>query len=76
MSKIIALIGMALILVGSSNDALAQDKFFNSNGVSLRYVEQGVGEAVVLLHGMGGTIETNWRQTGIIDALTGYSAMT
>jgi len=68
-SKIITLIGMALILVGGSNDALAQDNFFNSNGVRLRYVEQGVGEAVVLLHGAGGFIEGSWRQPGVIEAL-------
>ena len=31
--------------------ALAQDKFFDSNGVRLRYVEQGQGQPIVLLHG-------------------------
>ena len=27
-----------------------QDKFFDSNGVRLRYVEQGDGQPIVLLH--------------------------
>ena len=35
----------------------AQDKFFDSSGVSIRYVDQGAGEPVILLHGVGGTLE-------------------
>jgi pimeloyl-ACP methyl ester carboxylesterase len=31
-----------------------QDKFFDSKGVRIRYVEQGTGEPVVLVHGFGG----------------------
>lgn len=58
-----------MILACGSNDAIAQDQFFNSNGVRLRYVEQGNGEPVVLLHGQRGFIEASWRETGVIDAL-------
>ena len=33
---------------------------FTSHGARLRYIDQGSGEAVVLLHGMLGTIELHW----------------
>jgi pimeloyl-ACP methyl ester carboxylesterase len=67
--KLVALVALPITLVCGSNDAIAQDKFFNSNGVRLRYVEQGTGEAVVLLHGQGGFVEASWQETGVIDAL-------
>jgi hypothetical protein len=38
----------------------AQDKFFTSNGVQIRYVDQGAGEPVVLVHGYTNVIENNW----------------
>lgn len=37
--------------------ASAQDKYFESGGVSIRYQDQGVGEPVILLHGQGGTLD-------------------
>lgn len=46
----------------------AQDKFFDSSGVSIRYVDQGAGEPVILLHGIGGTLEQVLRP-GLLDAL-------
>jgi pimeloyl-ACP methyl ester carboxylesterase len=66
-SKVMAIV-YALLLLGSSQ-AWAEDKFFTSDGVPLRYVERGQGEAVVLLHGNGSWIETMWSDTGVIDAL-------
>jgi pimeloyl-ACP methyl ester carboxylesterase len=48
--------------------AAAQDKFFDANGVSIRYVEKGQGEAVVLLHGIGGTLQA-WIASGVFDGL-------
>ncbi len=46
----------------------AQDRFFDANGVSIRYVEKGQGEAVVLLHGIGGSLQA-WIASGVFDAL-------
>lgn len=46
----------------------AQDGYFDSHGVRIHYVEQGAGEPVVLLHGLGGSIET-WTETGILQEL-------
>jgi hypothetical protein len=31
--------------------ATAGDKYFDSAGVNVRYIEQGAGEPVILLHG-------------------------
>jgi len=46
--------------------ASAEDKFFNSNGVRIRYVDQGTGEPVVLVHGYTGVIERVWIKTGVL----------
>ncbi len=42
----------------------AEDRFFDSAGVRIRYVEQGSGPAVVLLHGYGGSLQ-GWLDAGI-----------
>ena len=59
----------ALLLLATAQ-ASAEDKFFNSDGVRLRYVEQGQGEPVVLLHGNGAWIEVMWGDTGVMGALS------
>ena len=45
-----------------------QDKFFDSNGVRLRYVEQGQGQPIVLLHGNGNTLQS-WIDAGVFKNL-------
>ena len=47
----------------------AQDSFFDSNGVRIRYVEQGSGQPVVLVHGFSSTVETGWINTGVFSNL-------
>jgi len=49
--------------------ASADDKFFNANGVKIRYVEAGRGDAVVLIHGFASSLDGTWRQNGVFDAL-------
>ena len=46
----------------------AQDKYFDAGGVRLRYVEQGVGVPVVLVHGFANTADI-WSANGIVQAL-------
>src|SRR5215471_14610481 len=48
----------------------AQDRFFDSNGVQIRYIDQGSGEPVVLIHGLLGNIEWSWGDIGIIANLS------
>jgi pimeloyl-ACP methyl ester carboxylesterase len=45
------------------------DQFFDSNGVRIRYVVQGRGEPVVLVHGYTRSIETNWIDPGVFQNL-------
>ena len=47
----------------------AQDQFFDSNGVRIRYVEQGSGPPVVLLHGVSGDVDSSWVETGVLPNL-------
>jgi pimeloyl-ACP methyl ester carboxylesterase len=62
LSVIFALDLFALDLVA------AQDQFFDSNGVRIRYVDQGSGQPVVLIHGYTGSI-AGWVETGVLPNL-------
>jgi pimeloyl-ACP methyl ester carboxylesterase len=50
--------------------AVAEDQFFDSDGVKIRYIDQGPrdGEPVVLIHGGFSNAEA-WAESGAIDAL-------
>jgi len=45
-------------------------KFFVSDGVPIHYTDEGKGEPVVLLHGFVMNADLNWRNYGIIQALS------
>lgn len=64
------LLGLLLALVFFPLPAVvsAQDKFFDSNGVQIRYVDQGSGEPIILVHGLTNTVET-WVVRGIFGNL-------
>jgi len=63
-------IAFLLIATFVSVEASADYRFFDSDGVRIRYLDQGTGEAVVLIHGNTSRIEHNWVDTGVFDALT------
>lgn len=42
-----------------------RDRSFESNGVRIRYVDEGSGEPVLLIHGYTASIETNWIAPGV-----------
>jgi pimeloyl-ACP methyl ester carboxylesterase len=63
------LLAAAFMLAVAANPAMAQDKYFDSNGVQIRYVEQGTGEPIVLVHGFTGNIENNWMAAGVFENL-------
>lgn len=50
--------------------AAADDRFFDSGGVRLRYLERGAGPPVVLLHGFTADMERAWMQTGVMTDLS------
>src|SRR5262245_20961152 len=47
----------------------AEDKYFDSKGVRIRYVDEGTGEPVVLIHGHTSNIEVSWIDTGVLPIL-------
>jgi len=48
------------LLVVALGCARAEDQFFDSNSVKIRYIVEGKGEPVVLIHGFTSNIEANW----------------
>ena len=63
------LIGVSLLVTSGVSAQSAQDKFFDSNGVRIRYLDQGSGEPVLLIHGYTRSIDTNWIDTGVFENL-------
>lgn len=47
-----------------------QEKFFDSDGVKIRYWDEGEGEVVLLIHGFSATGTLNWRAPKIQQALS------
>jgi pimeloyl-ACP methyl ester carboxylesterase len=45
------------------------DRFFDSNGVQIRYVEQGAGSPVVTLHGYTGTLDRHFISNGVFGTI-------
>jgi pimeloyl-ACP methyl ester carboxylesterase len=60
---------LVVLVVFISTVASAQDNYFDSNGVRIRYVDQGSGEPVVLVHGYTNVIERAWIETGVLPNL-------
>ena len=63
-------IGIAALLVWSvaaaaQPPAAPPDQFFDSDGVRIRYVEQGQGPAIVLMHGYTGTLDRHFIANGV-----------
>ena len=62
--------GIAAMLVWSvasaaQPPAAPPDQFFDSKGVRIRYVEQGQGPAIVLMHGYTGTLDRHFIANGV-----------
>lgn len=47
-----------------------EDRYFDSDGLRIRYVVAGEGEPVVLVHGFVFAMEPNWIDTGFFEALS------
>jgi pimeloyl-ACP methyl ester carboxylesterase len=63
------LAGVFILAAVVAGPAVAQDKFFNSNGVQIRYIEEGTGEPIVLVHGYTGNLDLSWMDTGVFQNL-------
>lgn len=44
---------------------------FNSDGVQLAFIDEGVGEPVLLIHGFASSVRTNWIEPGWVRFLNG-----
>lgn len=47
----------------------ARERFFDSDGVTIRYLEAGRGEPVILVHGYNYDTEQQWVEPGVFGAL-------
>jgi pimeloyl-ACP methyl ester carboxylesterase len=61
---------LVLCVVAPSAQTAPTDQYFDSNGVRIRYVEQGSGPPVLLIHGLTASIETNWIAPGVFANLS------
>lgn len=52
-----------------SSVAEADDRFFASDGVQIRFVDEGRGTPVLLIHGYTSDIDGGWRNRGVINGL-------
>lgn len=50
--------------------AQSEEKFYESEGLKLRYWDEGEGEPLLLIHGSGATGTLNWRAPGIQQRLS------
>jgi pimeloyl-ACP methyl ester carboxylesterase len=55
----------ALLSAQTQPPVAPSDNFFDSGGVRIRYVEQGTGAPVVLIHGYTGTLDRHWINPGV-----------
>ena len=55
--------------MAAAQTAAPPDRFFDSNGVQIRYVERGAGPAVVMLHGYTGTLDRHFVANGVFDTI-------
>src|SRR5262249_25498711 len=61
-------LALASPLAATSEQSL-RDKFFVSGGIRIHYVESGHGAPVVLIHGLAGSVERHWLNSGILAGL-------
>jgi pimeloyl-ACP methyl ester carboxylesterase len=64
--RLFALLLTVVVLVSAAN---AEEFFFESDGVPIRYVIEGEGEPLVLIHGFTASVEANWKGPGIFAPL-------
>lgn len=65
----LSIVAVCLVLASSASAQTTQDKSFESNGVRIRYIDQGAGDPVLLIHGYTRSVETNWISTGVVENL-------
>ena len=62
----------AVLLLAASATAqpvTPPDQFFDSSGVRIRFVEEGQGTPIVLIHGLTGSLDRHWIANGVFGTL-------
>lgn len=62
----LALVGVLIALAPAK---AIEDHFFDAGGVTLRYIDEGQGEPVLLIHGFCGSVHLQWGGPGIVESL-------
>jgi pimeloyl-ACP methyl ester carboxylesterase len=62
-------VGATLLGIARSAGAFQRERVFDSAGVPIRFIEDGAGEAVVLVHGYTSTAEDQWVRSGLFPML-------
>jgi pimeloyl-ACP methyl ester carboxylesterase len=65
--RMCSILGVLSLLLTQAPSVRSEE--FRSNGVRIHYVDEGAGPPVLLIHGFGASLETNWRLPGTIDIL-------
>lgn len=65
----LALAAFLCLPSGGAGQEATPERFFDSDGVRIRYLDLGEGDAVVLLHGFALSAEANWALTGLLSSL-------
>jgi len=65
----LVLVGLLLAGIGAETQAPV-DKWFDSNGIRLRYIDSGSGVPIILIHGYTRFLESNWVVHGVFADLS------
>lgn len=65
MKRLTANLFLLIVVTASVYPAFADEHFFDSDGVKIRYWQEGEGEPVLLIHGYTANGNLNWRAPGI-----------
>jgi pimeloyl-ACP methyl ester carboxylesterase len=68
---LLAMLSVAICLLTNRSACALEDQFFNSDGVRIRYIVEGEGEPVLLIHGFGANLHLQWGVPGVLKSLTG-----
>jgi pimeloyl-ACP methyl ester carboxylesterase len=67
--RVVLLLLFVAVVAPVHTQTARQDKFFDSQGVKIRYIDVGQGEPVVLIHGFSSDLDQSWGNPGTIDRL-------
>ena len=62
------LVSLSILLLATAARA-AEDRFLDADGVKIRYIVEGEGEPVILVHGFSVNMELQWGQPGVLREL-------